>query len=109
MTMPTRTNAFAPEKQASTHMANSIRHAFCTAVNASGLPPMAVLELAAMALGAIYKEAATAHHGTNGCPCGWHPDQDADLEALRIALGIAATAAAESAMDLRLLAPMGRG
>lgn len=100
-------NALAPEKQASAHMAQSIRHAFCTTVNASGLPPMAVLELAAMALGAIYKEAAAAHLGANGCLCGWHPDATADLDALRQALGIAASV--EAGMDLRMLAPLGNG
>lgn len=100
-------NALAPEKQASAHMANSIRHAFCATVNASGLPPMAVLELAAMALGAIYKEAAAAHRGANGCPCGWHPDETADLEALRQALGIAASV--DTHMDLRTVAALGHG
>jgi hypothetical protein len=99
--------ALAPEKQASAHMAQSIRHAFCTTVNASGLPPMAVLELAALALGAIYKEAAAVHCGVNGCPCGWHPDATADLEAMRQALGIALSV--EAGMDLRLVAPLGNG
>ena len=98
-------NALAPEKQASAHMAQSIRHAFCTTVNASGLPPMAVLELAAMALGAIYKEAAAAHRGANGCPCGWHPDAATDLAALRHALGIAASV--ETGLDLRSLQALG--
>jgi hypothetical protein len=105
--MPIEHRALAPEKQASAHMAQSIRHAFCTAVNASGLPPMAVLELAAMALGAIYKEAAAAHQGANGCPCGWHPDAAADLEALRHALGIAASV--ETGVDLRLVQALGNG
>jgi hypothetical protein len=104
--MPRDRNALAPEKQASAQMAHAIRHAFCTTVNESGLPPIAVLELAALALGAIYKEAAAAHRGVNGCPCGWHPDTAGDLKAMRQALGIAAE---EAGVDLRSVAPLGNG
>jgi hypothetical protein len=64
------------EKQASAHLSQSIRQAFCTTVNASGLPPMTVLKLAALALGMIYKEAAAAfrvlggvHHAISNLRC----------------------------------------
>ena len=67
---------------------------------------MAVLELAAVALGAIYREAVMAHAGPNGCPCGWQPEEDADIESLRTALAIGAIAA--TGLTLRTVRPLGR-
>ncbi len=104
--MQPRSTVLAAESDASSQMEQSIRHAFCTALHASGLQPMAVLQRAAQALGAIYREAAAAHRGAGGCPCGWHPDAMVDLEALQHAL---AAAAADGLIDLRHAVPLGRG
>ena len=104
--MQSRSTVLVLESEASAQMEQSIRHAFCTALHVSGLQPMAVLQRAAQALGAIYREAAAAHRGPGGCPCGWHPDAMVDLEALQHAL---AAAAAEGRIDLRHAVPIGRG
>jgi hypothetical protein len=96
----------AMEEQASVHMAHSIREAFCGTIRVSGLPPMAVLEIAAMALGLIYQEAAAVHDGRNGCPCGWRPDEGADIESLRAALAIGAVTL--PGFNLRVTRPLGR-
>lgn len=63
--------------------------AFCSLLHESRMPPMAVMELAAQAVGSIYREVADAHR-EGACPCGWLPDPAADLEALQAALTLAA-------------------
>ncbi|MDR3461251.1 MAG: hypothetical protein P4L76_02910 [Beijerinckiaceae bacterium] len=80
----------AVEEKASAYISQSMRDAFCGALRVSGLSPLAVLELAALALGVIYHEAACLHHQNNDCPCGWQPEEGADIETLRTALTIGA-------------------
>ncbi|MGO4285414.1 hypothetical protein AB4Y99_14470 [Bosea sp. TAB14] len=60
--------------------------AFCAALQGTRLPPLALVELTAEALGSIYREVADAHCGNRPCPCGWQPCPAADLEALQAAL-----------------------
>jgi hypothetical protein len=61
----------------------SIRMAFCGVMQATRLPPMAALSLAATAVGLLYTEVAAARSGDSSCPCGWEPYSAADLEALQ--------------------------
>lgn len=63
-----------------------IMGAFCDMLHGRKLPPMLVLEHAAAALGAVYREVAEAHTGVNACPCGWHPDPLRDIATLQSAL-----------------------
>lgn len=62
--------------------------AFCAALRDTRLPPLTLLELAATAVGSVYREVADAHCGDQPCPCGWHPRLQADLEALQAALAL---------------------
>ena len=53
------------------------------AINDSDLSTMTVLEMAAAALGSIYREAANAHSDSNpACPCGWSADPVTEIETL---------------------------
>ncbi len=53
------------------------------AINDGDLSTMTVLEMAAAALGSIYREAAEAHSGSNpSCPCGWYADPATEIETL---------------------------
>lgn len=67
-------------------MRQLVMRTFCELLHATRLPPMAVLEHAAAAIGAVYREAADAHIEPNFCPCGWQPDELADLATLQAAL-----------------------
>jgi hypothetical protein len=80
--------------------------AFCDVLHATQLPPMTVMNLAASALGAVYKEIADQHRSDGGCPCGWKPNLRADIEALQTAL--AATTKAVPSVDLRGMQAVGR-
>jgi hypothetical protein len=71
--------AFEEIKQAAMMM-------FCAVMQKSRLPPMEVLRLSAMAVGAVYREAAEAHQGAGSCPCGWEPWTPADLLLLQQAI-----------------------
>lgn len=62
---------------------------FCRTLDTSRLPPMTVLRMMAEALGGVYRQAATAHL-SQPCPCGWRPTVEADIAALRAAIGEAA-------------------
>lgn len=64
------------------------------------------MRLTAEAVGAIYQEVAEAHRYEDACPCGWSPNADADIEALRAALPDAARPVPVT--DLRLVQPAGR-
>lgn len=68
----------------------AVKVACLTLIQADGVPPMTTLKLAAMAVGAVYAEVATAHRGTNHCPCGWEPHGDVDVQALLSALALSA-------------------
>jgi hypothetical protein len=79
---------------------------FCSALRGTQLPPLAVLELIATALGSVYEEVASAHRGSDPCPCGWRPDRAADIGALQAA--IAALAPPPAVNDLSRMQPAGR-
>ncbi len=64
----------------------TIMNEFCEVIRTSGLPPMAVIRLAAQAVGSIYREVADAHSGPHACPCGWCPHENTDAEVLGMAL-----------------------
>lgn len=80
--------------------------AFCTVLHGTQLSPMAVIELAAEAVGSVYREVADAHLGDQPCPCGWHPSPEADLAMLQAALAL--TAAPAPGIDLARIAIAGR-
>ncbi len=64
------------ETMAREKMRHAVLCAFCHVAQTTGLKPMAVLGLAASAIGAIYKDVATAHICNDDCPCGWEPQTD---------------------------------
>ena len=61
----------------------------CEIMRKVGLPPMAVLHLAARSIGTIYREMADAHSAIEPCPCGWRPHPVRDVEVLSTALAAA--------------------
>jgi hypothetical protein len=80
---------------------------FCDVLQASTLPPMTVMALAAEAVGAVYRDVAAAHGPEGECCCGWRPRNESDIKALQAAL--AATARpARPVFDLTSLEAMGR-
>ncbi len=96
------------EAAAREKMREAILCAFCHVMQTTRLRPMKVLRLAAMAVGTIYRDVATAHERARTCPCGWEPCAD-DVEALQTA--IAATAKptpAKPTTDLRWLKIAGK-
>lgn len=80
--------------------------AFCAALHDTRLPPLTLIELAAQAVGSVYREVADAHCGDQPCPCGWCPCLAADLEALQAALALSAAPASQP--DLAGMAVLGR-
>ncbi|QEL24017.1 hypothetical protein FQV39_16620 [Bosea sp. F3-2] len=80
--------------------------AFCAALHDTRLPPLALIELAAHAVGSVYREVADAHCGDQPCPCGWRPRLQADLEALQAALALSAASTPQP--DLAGMAVLGR-
>jgi hypothetical protein len=74
------------------------------------MSPLEALESLAAALGSIYREVADAHLDSQGCGCGWRPNELLDIVALEQA--IAANAAREDDagyFDLRSIPPAGHG
>ncbi|MGF7008417.1 hypothetical protein [Aminobacter sp. BE322] len=69
----------------------AVMNGFADAMRSTGLPPMAVLRLAARAVGSVYREAADAHCGPHACGCGWSPRDGADADLLCAALLAACT------------------
>lgn len=64
----------------------TVMNGLCEAINQSGLPPLAVLRLAAQAIGSIYRDVAEAHSGPEACTCGWQPHEGSDIDLLCMAL-----------------------
>ncbi|PTM39751.1 hypothetical protein [Bosea sp. 124] len=83
-------DAGMPFDAARLEIRQALMSAFCGVLHATRLPPIAVLELAAEAVGSIYREVADAHLGDRPCPCGWHPSLPADLATLQAALTLIA-------------------
>ncbi|WEX11991.1 hypothetical protein [Chelativorans sp. AA-79] len=73
-------------EEAEAHFRMALANEFCHVIDRTGLPPMAVLQLAAQAIGSIYSEAAEAHSRIDACPCGWRPHPTSDTEILAMAL-----------------------
>lgn len=94
----------ARETMAREKMRQALLCAFCHVVQTTGLKPMAVLGLAANAIGSIYKDVAAAHVCSDDCPCGWQPQADPDIEALQSAIA----AEAKPSADLRWLKAAGK-
>jgi hypothetical protein len=84
----------------------AVMTAFCAALRDTRLPPLTLIELAAAAVGSVYREVADAHCGDQPCPCGWHPRLLEDLEALQAALALSATPALQP--DLASMVVLGR-
>lgn len=89
--MPPEPDMTASLDEARVEIRQAVMNAFCGVLHGSRLSPMAVLELAAEAVGSVYREFADAHLGDQPCPCGWHPSPAEDLAALQayLALSIA--------------------
>jgi len=81
-----QTEAERRREEAEAHIRATIINELCQVMEKTGLPPMAVLRLAAQSVGSIYREMADAHGGINPCPCGWHPHHASDVETLNMAL-----------------------
>ncbi len=99
-----RDDGKSEEEAAREKMRQAVLCAFCNIMQTTRLRPMTVLGLAAMAVGAIYKEVATVHRHADTCPCGWEPRADNDVEALQTAIA----AAAWPPTDLRWLKVAGK-
>jgi hypothetical protein len=93
-------------ESAGAEMHRSMMVAFCDVLRTSQLPPMTVMNLAASALGAIYKEVAGQHGTDGGCPCGWKPNPRTDIAVLQATL--AASLEVIPSADLRTMQAAGR-
>jgi hypothetical protein len=93
------------QEEARAHIRATIMNEFCHVMSRSGLPPMAVMRLAAQAIGAVYREIADTHSGSNPCPCNWHPNERTDIEVLCTAL--MAAIRCRPGQDLRAMQPAG--
>lgn len=74
------------QEEAEAHICATVIKELCEVMQKTGLPPMAVLRLAARSVGTIYREMADAHAGLDPCPCGWRPHEASDAEVLGMAL-----------------------
>ena len=99
-------DARALRQDARAELRQLVMAAFCGVLHESRLSPQAVLELAAEAIGSVYREVADAHIGDTSCPCGWQPEPAADIAALQAAL--ARVAAARPGFDLAQVEVAGR-
>jgi len=89
------------QDEAEAHIRATMMKELCEVMGASGLPPIAVLRLAARAIGTIYREMADAHTGIGACQCGWRPQDAHDADLLTTALMAACRARAHE--DLRVM------
>ncbi|CAH1662319.1 hypothetical protein [Chelatococcus asaccharovorans] len=92
--------------EAEAHIRATVMNEICEVMHRAGLPPMAVLRLAARSIGTIYREMAEAHSGIDPCPCGWRPSPATDMEVLKSALATACHRRRTD--DLRLMQIAGR-
>lgn len=72
--------------EAEAHIRATIMNELGEVMQKTGLPPMAVLRLAARSIGTIYREMADAHSGVDPCPCGWNPHEASEIDVLAMAL-----------------------
>lgn len=77
--------------QARAEIRQALMNAFCGVLHGLRLSPMAVLELAAEAVGSVYREVADAHLGDHPCPCGWIPSPAQDLAVMQASLALMVT------------------
>ena len=84
----------------------ALRRAFWQSLHRGALPPMLALEVAARAVGALYRQMADGHEGPGGCACGWEPDPDGDLIVLEA--NLAAALLQPPSADLARMEPLGR-
>ena len=74
------------QEETEAHIRATVINELCRVMRNTGLPPMAVLRLAARSIGTIYREMADAHGGVEPCTCGWRPHHSTDIEVLCMAL-----------------------
>lgn len=67
-------------------MRNLVMRTFVSLLHETNLAPITVLRHAAAAVGAVYHDVAEAHRVPGACPCGWTPDDAADIAMLQAAL-----------------------
>ncbi len=99
-----RSRDVTDEQATQAYLDQALMAAFCRALDASCLPPMVVMRMAANALGATYREVAVTHQDRR-CPCGWQPSPATDIEAIRSA--VEAAAISELTDDVRLMTAAG--
>lgn len=73
-------------EEAEAHLKLQIMKELSEVMRRTGLPPMIVMREAVRAVGFIYRETAAAHQEPEFCPCGWRPQEAADLDYLGQAL-----------------------
>ncbi len=93
------------QDEAGAHIRATIMNEFCRVMSRSGLPPMAVMRLAAQAVGSVYREVAQTHCGPEACPCNWRPNEQGDIDMLCAAL--MAAIRYRPVADLRAMQPAG--
>jgi hypothetical protein len=76
------------------------RVAFWSIIETNSMPPLDAMRLAAMALGSLYREVASAHCKASGCACGWQPCGAGDVETLMMALRAGAQGVPHAPTDL---------
>lgn len=73
-------------EEAEARIRTAVMNELCEVMHREGLPPVAVLRLAARSIGAIYRGMAAAHSSGRPCPCGWNPRPELEVELLAMAL-----------------------
>ncbi|MBX9932746.1 MAG: hypothetical protein K2Y56_14590 [Methylobacterium sp.] len=89
MTGHDRDRACPETSTAETALDEALRRSFWQRLHHDALPPMLALQIAAGAIGTLYRQLAEAHRGPGGCACGWEPDPDGDLIILEARLASA--------------------
>lgn len=94
------------DEEAEASLDEALQRAFWQSLHRGALPPMQALQVAARALGALYRQMADGHEGPGGCACGWVPDPDGDLIVLEA--NLAAALLQPPSADLARMEPLGR-
>lgn len=94
------------EEAAEAVLDEALRRAFWQSLHRGPLPPMLALQVAARAVGALYRQMADGHEGPSRCACGWEPEPDGDLIVLEA--NLAAALLQPLCSDLAQLKPLGR-
>lgn len=92
--------SFSEDRRDALAVREMVMQTFCDLLRSTNLPPMTILEYASAAVGSVYREAADAHIWPSACPCGWEPDELADIRAFQRALVREAASTSHSRLAL---------